>query len=208
MTKTLTLSYGSHKTREGGMCLMEAVAFLAGEKHSDRPKCACPVLSAYGRALNDLMGERAEGDALRAKYLAPLAEKLAGTRSTPEVAQKRALFFIDRAVRLFAPMALESAGLKEEAKSLRGLPEIVDKKTAADAAYAAWAAYAAAAYAAAYAADAWAAWADAAGAAAGAGDAAAYAAAAARAGARSGARSGAWEQAAKVLAEACEITSA
>jgi hypothetical protein len=33
---TPTLSHGSHDRREDGMCLMEAVAFLAGERHSDR----------------------------------------------------------------------------------------------------------------------------------------------------------------------------
>jgi hypothetical protein len=36
----------------------------------------------------------------------------------------------DRAVRVTAPLALESAGLPLEAKKLRALPEIVDEKTA------------------------------------------------------------------------------
>ncbi len=174
------------------MCLMEAVAFLSGEKHSDHPECACPVLAAYARALNDRMGTGKQGDALRAKYLAPLAAKLVETRSTPEVERRRAYFFADRAVRLFAATALKSGGLTDEAASLRGLPEIVDEKTARDASWAADAAVASArdaAWVAAVAADA----------------AAAAAAAATAATAAARADATAWEQAAQVLAEACEI---
>jgi len=212
--ETLNLTYGAHESRDHGMCLMEAVAFLAGEGHSDQPECACPVISAVGRVLNDRMGRGEQGDALRAKHLAPLAEKLVGTRSTPEVEQKRAFFFADRAVRLFAPTALESAGLGSEAERLRGLPEIVDEKTAASAALAAaeasgWrgsrAAHAAgrAAGRAVDSAD-WAAAGRAAHAAANA--AADRAANAAAAAANAAVHAEAWEQAAKVLAEACGIT--
>ena len=131
---TFILTSGEHATPEEGMCLMEAVAFLAGEAHSDRPECACPVITAYGWNLDLWMGKGEQGDALRAQYLAPLVSKLVGTRSTSEVSLKRAFFFVDRAVRLFAPMALESAGLMDEAARLRRLDEIVDKKTAAFAA--------------------------------------------------------------------------
>lgn len=192
MTTELTLSHGSHDTPEDGLCLMEAVAFLAGEAHSDHPECACPVLASYARTLNDRMGAGEEGDALRAEHLLPLAQKLVGTRSTPEVERRRAYFLADRAVRLFAPLALEAAGFTERADALRALPEIVDEQTAEAAkptreavAWVAWVADAAdaSAAAAAYAAES------------------AYAARAARA-----AEAAAWEQAAKVLAEACEIT--
>jgi len=191
----LILSFGAHDTPEEGMCLMEAVAWLAGEAHSDHPKCACPVIAAYARNLNDRMGEGAEGDALRAKHLLPLATKLVGTRSTPEVEQKRAYFFANRAVRFFAPSALEAAGFTEEAKTLRTLPEIVDEQTARDVAYAAagtsaWADAAEAAAAARAAGTS--AWADARDAAAWAADAAARAAArAASAGAWAAARTAA-----------------
>jgi hypothetical protein len=34
---------------------MEAVAFIAGEEFSDNPKCASPVLAAFGRRLNDAL---------------------------------------------------------------------------------------------------------------------------------------------------------
>ena len=189
--EALNLTHGQHKSPEDGMCLMEAVAYLGGEEHSDQPECACPVISAFGRSLNDRMGVGVEGDALRAKYLVPLAEKLVGSLSTLGVEQKRAFFFADRAVRLFAPLALESAGLKEEAARLRALNEIVDEKTAQDAAHAA----------------------DNAADAADAASASAWVAARVRGGtahaagcaADAAAQAEAWEQAAKVLAEACEI---
>ena len=205
--ETLNLTYGAHRTPEEGMCLMEAVAYIAGEEHSDRPECACPVLSAYGRDLNDLMGEGAEGDALRAQYLAPLAAKLVGTRSTSEVEQKRAYFFADRAVRLFAPLALESAGLGEAAR-LRSLAEVVDEKTARNADAAAWAAANAAADAAAWAAASAASAASWAATAADAADAASWAAAswAADAASRCAFSAAAREQVVRVLVEACGIT--
>jgi hypothetical protein len=232
----LTLTHGSHTSREEGMCLMEAVAFLGGEAHSDHPACACPILAAYARTLNDKMGYGAESDALRAKYLAPLAKKLVGTRSTPEVERKRMYYFADRAVRLFAPKALEVAGFTKEADALRALPEIVDERTAraaraadaaadADAAHGAARASRAAARAAArasraaaraawaaaraaWAADAAAAYAARAAAAADAAvNAAAWAADAAWSAAGAAwAADAAWEQAAEVLVKACEIT--
>ena len=44
---TLHLDKGSHRSFEEGMCLLEAVAWVAGETHSDRPKCASPVIAAF-----------------------------------------------------------------------------------------------------------------------------------------------------------------
>jgi hypothetical protein len=61
---------------------------------------------------------------------------------------------VDRAVRQYAPKALEAAGLTAEAEALRALPEIVDEKTAYAARAAAYAANAAADAAANAAADA------------------------------------------------------
>mgnify|MGYP007059429784 CR=1 FL=1 len=43
--RTVRFSSGAHDTREQGMCVMEAVAYIACEQHSDRPKCACPAAS-------------------------------------------------------------------------------------------------------------------------------------------------------------------
>lgn len=34
-----TLRHGSHESPQDGLCAMEWVAYLAGEKHSDYPSC-------------------------------------------------------------------------------------------------------------------------------------------------------------------------
>lgn len=50
------LAHGSHSDSSvgpQGVCLMEAVAWVAGEEHSDHPKCACPVLTDIGIQIND-----------------------------------------------------------------------------------------------------------------------------------------------------------
>lgn len=48
----LTLLKGKHD-RGQGMCAMEAAAYLAGEPHSDHPKCVSPVIATFLRNWND-----------------------------------------------------------------------------------------------------------------------------------------------------------
>jgi hypothetical protein len=177
---SIVLLNGSHPSRAEGVCAMEAVAWLAGEKHSDAPICTCPIIANMVRRFND----RINDDAERTRLLAPILPLLVGTRSTTDVMIKRGYAAADFAVRVVAPIALEARGRKVDADKLRALDPIIDRATAlkaqkTDAAYAAdaaaYAAYAAAAAAAAAAADA---------AAAAAADAAAAAADAAAAAAR------------------------
>jgi len=150
LTTLPPLAYGSHAPDDGRACLMEAVAYVAGEPWSDRPACACPVIAAFARGLNDAMP-----DGLRDTLLRPLIPAIMGTRSTPDVEQRRAYIAADYAVRCAAPTALRAAGLPMQADTLTALPPIIDANTALTAAAAARAAAAAdaAAYAAAYAAD-------------------------------------------------------
>jgi len=68
------LKYGSHNTPDAGMCLMEAVAFVAGEPHSDSPRRASPELAAIGRSLNDRYTDDER------QLLAPLIPRLVGTQ--------------------------------------------------------------------------------------------------------------------------------
>jgi len=112
----IRLSYGSHKSREEGMCLMEAVAYVAGEPHTDRPQCVCPVLAAFGRAWNDALDDEA-----RNRLLKPFIPRLIGTRSTVEVEYRRTFMATDWAVRVAAPVWLRAAGLDDEAASLEAL---------------------------------------------------------------------------------------
>src|SRR5690554_3909372 len=53
---TLTLAAGSHYPGDE-MCVMEAVAFVAGEEWSDGPECASPVIGAFMRAWNDSLDD-------------------------------------------------------------------------------------------------------------------------------------------------------
>lgn len=39
--------------RESELCVMSLVALLAGERHTDRPATACPVIAAYAIKIND-----------------------------------------------------------------------------------------------------------------------------------------------------------
>jgi hypothetical protein len=55
------------------MCLMEYVAYLAGEPWSDRPDCTHPVLAALARAVNDQLPDKER------QGLARLADRLIGT---------------------------------------------------------------------------------------------------------------------------------
>src|SRR5215831_14318509 len=72
----LSLKQGAHSP-DSTFCVMEAVAFVAGEPWSDSPQCACPVISVFLRAWNDSL----RTDADRDRLLKPLIPKLVGTRN-------------------------------------------------------------------------------------------------------------------------------
>ncbi len=50
---TLTLATGGHSGSQDEMCLLEAVAYMAGEPWSDHPQCVCPTLTEFGINLNE-----------------------------------------------------------------------------------------------------------------------------------------------------------
>ena len=116
------LSKGAHKHEDEGACVMEAVAYVAGEPWTDRPACACPVISAFMRAWNDDLPTDADRDRL----LRPLIPRLAGSRATPEVETCRAWLAVDWLVRTCAPTWLAlTKDLEGHAHALRGLPALV-----------------------------------------------------------------------------------
>jgi hypothetical protein len=187
----ITLARGAHESREKGVCAMEAVAWLAGRPHSDRPPCVAPVLGDFVRSWNDGMADEPRQ---RLKVYLP---RLLDTAGDPEVDKRRSQMAWEWVLSVSVPTWLEAAGLKEHADALRRDGEKA-LEPARKAAVAAGAAAGAAAWAAAWAA-AGAAARDAAGAAAraaaraAAGAAAGAAArAAARAAAGAAARDAAW----------------
>jgi hypothetical protein len=208
----LDLAYGPHPGPESGVCLLEAVGWMAGEPWSDTPACASPVLAAFGRSLNDQLDHK------HRQKLKPLVPLLVGTVD-PAADQRDGLRCAHYLVAVWTPAWLDLVpGLAVHAVELRRLPEpgswddvavwrrtLAAARAAAGAAAgdaagdAAWAAVGDAAWAAAWAAAgaaaraavgaaAWAAAGDAAGAAAWAAvGAAAWAAAGAAVGAAAGA---------------------
>jgi hypothetical protein len=81
----LVLKEGGHESREEGVCLLEAVAWVAGEPHSDHPVCVCPVLAEFGRSWNDTLNE-----ADRNRLLKPLIPLFVGTAGSLDAARAAA----------------------------------------------------------------------------------------------------------------------
>ncbi len=113
----VTLLKGSHPANDG-MCAMEAVAYLAGEPHSDAPACASPVLAAFMRRWNDDLDDEGR------QRLKPYLPRLVGTRASAAVEDRRAWMLTDWMIRVHTPAWLDLAGLVVQATTLRALPEI------------------------------------------------------------------------------------
>ena len=117
----LVLKHGGHKPTDHEFCVMEAVAYVAGEEWSDSPQCACPVISAFLRQWNDDLPD----DESRTRLLTPLIPLLVGTKSTKEVELVRVMLCIDWVVREFTPTWLELVpSLVDCGKTLRDLKPI------------------------------------------------------------------------------------
>ena len=114
------LAHGSHKSPDEGLCLLEAVAYVAGEPHSARPACCCPILGRIGRALNDRWGD------YERQRLAPLIPQLIGTRSTRAVQRCRAYAMADALVREIAPRGLDAINWSDLADRLRTAAQIIN----------------------------------------------------------------------------------
>lgn len=117
--RKLRLSPGSHASLTDGACPLELVSWVASEEWSDRPQCACPVISTFIRAWNDALPEDK-----RSLLLLPLVTKIVGTRANRDIEQYRAFMVADWLVRMNAPSWLRLAGLGSEAEFLVSLAEI------------------------------------------------------------------------------------
>jgi hypothetical protein len=122
----LTLKHGSHADFAKGVCAMEAVSWLAGEKHSDSPECTCPVIAAFVRRFND----RLLSDEERTALLRPIVPVLVGTRSTREVVVKRGYLAADWSVRIMLPILLRALDWEAQAVAGESLPAVVDRTSA------------------------------------------------------------------------------
>ncbi|MFC3504840.1 hypothetical protein ACFOOK_28265 [Micromonospora krabiensis] len=116
---SIVLDRGAHDDREDGLCVMEAVAYFAGEEHTDAPKCVSPVLTTFGQRLNDVLPHD------KRQQLVPLIPQLPGTRGDG-LDEQRGYLALDWLVRTYTPAWLDLAGLTAEAQALRDLRRIVD----------------------------------------------------------------------------------
>jgi hypothetical protein len=125
ISERFPLAKGSHPSRVHGMCAMEMTAWLAGEEHSDEPRCTCPVISAFVRALNDALP-----DEQRSALLRPLVPRLVNTRGDAALERARGRLVADMLVRSLVPMGLVRVQRTGAARCLSELPAVVDQVTA------------------------------------------------------------------------------
>jgi hypothetical protein len=121
--ETLILAKGAHNDRSDGLCLLEAVAWWAGETHTDQPACVSPILGAYGRAINDLLPHD------KRQQLRQLIPLLPGT-AADGLDETRSYAALDWLIRTWIPTWLDLAALKNDATALRRLHPITDLSAA------------------------------------------------------------------------------
>ena len=123
LAQVTTLKSGSHEPNDDAkFCVMEAVAYVAGEPWSDHPACTCPVITAFMVSWNDGL----PNDDERARLLLPLIPALVGTRGTTALETRRANMAADWYIRIQTPAWLRLAGLTTQAEALEAFPEITD----------------------------------------------------------------------------------
>ena len=106
---TVRFGTGSHSkapapTGNRDMCIMEAVAFVAGEAWSDTPACASPAVGAFLRTWNDALSDDDRDRLLPAAVWVP---RLVGSRGDDATEERRAYLALDWLVRVHTPAWLD-----------------------------------------------------------------------------------------------------
>jgi hypothetical protein len=97
------LTRGRHERREDGTNLMELIAYLTGEPHTDMPECVPSEISTLGVWINDHGAW--ETTQQRTEALIPLIPKILGARRDEEATQKRLLLSAHHAAKKVLPEA-------------------------------------------------------------------------------------------------------
>jgi hypothetical protein len=121
-----TLRPGSHESPQDGLCAMEWVAYLAGEKHSDYPSCVDLALRGFAIGLNDNLP-----DDLR-QQLRPYLARMIGTADDGR-SEERRYAVADWAIHVAAAHAQVRVGRNDLAEKLRAIPEVRDVISALEA---------------------------------------------------------------------------
>ena len=127
--RLIPLGEGSHSNRENELCVMEAVAWMAGEPHSDAPICASGVITDFLVKWNDAL----PNNAYREGLLKPLVPKVVNTKASQQVEMKRRKMCADWIIKVYAPVWLNSIGLISHADAVRNDPAIENLGTAMEA---------------------------------------------------------------------------
>ena len=101
---TVTLESRAPSWRGEGVSALEAIAWLGGERPSQAPRCASPVLAAFVASCNDRWP-----DAER-QLLKPYLPRIAGSGSGAAAESWRAHLLGDRALRVWALASARDAG--------------------------------------------------------------------------------------------------
>ena len=120
---SITLAKGAHPRRDA-TCVMEAVALLAGEKWSDTPQCASPVIAAFLRNWNDNLDDDKRQELKR--YIQPLVN----SRGTQAQEDERSWMALDWLARAQVPAWLRLAGLTAQAEAIEACAPIVGPESA------------------------------------------------------------------------------
>lgn len=114
----LSLSSGVHACRESGLSALEAVAWIAGLPHSDRPECTSEVLAYYVRYLNDKIADE------HRNRLIPLIPRLVSTAIGYDLDLVWSRYLAWKAVCVFMPMALRARGFHIDALLLEAQTDL------------------------------------------------------------------------------------
>jgi hypothetical protein len=121
----LHLESGGHSDFDQGVCFNEAIAWIAGEPHSDSPKCVSPFLRSFTMRLNDGLDDE------NRQKLKPFLARCIGTAGDGKD-ELRGYIAADWLVHTAMPTWLEISGATEAAAELRALP-VVSGASIADA---------------------------------------------------------------------------
>jgi len=112
----LRLAVGKHNPDDGEMCVMEAVAYIAGEDWTDSPQCVSPAIAQFLRSWND-----GSTDEQRQELKRYIGRPLLTSRGTEAQELERSWMAFNWLVGVQAVAWLRLAGLDDHADALAGL---------------------------------------------------------------------------------------
>lgn len=110
------LTKGRHNVM-GDFCIMEAVAYVTHDVHTDHPVAVCSVIAAFARTFNDAI------DYDSRQRLLAYVDRMIGTGGQEEKSLECAAMLAEWAAMTILPMTCEMVGLNEEAENLRNFSD-------------------------------------------------------------------------------------